>query len=454
MSINLLCVRISNCSRAFLFTCGDLRTVNLFILVGKGTGPATLAPAFSTVCTIARELWSISSISKPRSRTRILSLAIISPEKQVPHVCVRDILKLLFDYLSNLTTSYSSTTFANSEAQPFLHSNWMNEFNINFYVVTGHYHLLIFRQCYVTGNIGCPEVKLRTIPIKERRVTTTLFLGQGVNLPLKLRMRSNTTRLRKNLSTNYIVFINTAQQCSNVIAGLPFVQYLVKHFNTGTGGFCCLTNTYYFDSIIHMNNTAFNTTGNNSTTTLNGKNIFDRHQKILVYRTFRLRKVVIHCIEQFLNTFGLFRILGIFHCFKSRAFDYRNIIAWKLIFFQQVPHLFLNQFDQIRIVYLVGFVNKYYQSRHTNLTSKQDMLFGLRHSTVGSCNNNNGSVHLCSTSDHIFDIVCVSRTVNVSVVPIVGFVLYVTSIDSYTTGFFFRCIVDLFIRHHLSAIAL
>src|SRR6056297_1731646 len=246
----------------------------------------------------------------------------------------------------------------------------MNELNVNFNVVTGHYHLLIFRQSYVTGNIGCPEVKLRTIPVKERRVSTTLFLSQSVNLPLKLRMRGNTTRLRKNLSTNYTIFINTSQQRSDVITCLTFVQNLVEHFYTGTGGFRCLTNSHYFDSIIHMNNTALNTTSYNSSTALNRENIFDRHQEILVYRTFRLRKVVIHCIEQFLNTFCLFRILGIFHCFKSRALDYRNIIAGELIFFQQIPHLFFNQFDQIRIVYLVGFVNKYDQSRYTNLTSK------------------------------------------------------------------------------------
>ena len=79
MSINLLCVRISNCSRAFLFTCGDRSTVYLLIRVGRGTGPETLAPAVTTVCTIALELCSTSSTSKPLSLTRILSLAIIPP---------------------------------------------------------------------------------------------------------------------------------------------------------------------------------------------------------------------------------------------------------------------------------------------------------------------------------------------------------------------------------------
>jgi len=43
MSISLWCVLVSNCSRESLFTCGDLKTVYLRILVGKGTGPDKLA---------------------------------------------------------------------------------------------------------------------------------------------------------------------------------------------------------------------------------------------------------------------------------------------------------------------------------------------------------------------------------------------------------------------------
>ena len=37
---------ISNCSRDFLFTCGERKTVILLILVGSGIGPETFAPAF------------------------------------------------------------------------------------------------------------------------------------------------------------------------------------------------------------------------------------------------------------------------------------------------------------------------------------------------------------------------------------------------------------------------
>src|SRR5207244_4381471 len=53
MSISRLCVRISNCSRDFLSTCGERSTVHLFFAVGSGIGPASLAPVRCAVSTIA-----------------------------------------------------------------------------------------------------------------------------------------------------------------------------------------------------------------------------------------------------------------------------------------------------------------------------------------------------------------------------------------------------------------
>lgn len=41
-----------NCSLDFLFTCGDLKTVNIFLWVGNGIGPVTTAPVDLTVFTI------------------------------------------------------------------------------------------------------------------------------------------------------------------------------------------------------------------------------------------------------------------------------------------------------------------------------------------------------------------------------------------------------------------
>src|SRR5699024_8839758 len=52
MSITRLCVRLSICSLASLYLCGDLRTVKTFLSVGNGIGPDTDAPARFAVLTI------------------------------------------------------------------------------------------------------------------------------------------------------------------------------------------------------------------------------------------------------------------------------------------------------------------------------------------------------------------------------------------------------------------
>src|SRR5688572_12527533 len=54
ISSSRLCVRISNCSRLFLSTCGERLTVNFSMRVGSGTGPRTLAPVRFAVDTISR----------------------------------------------------------------------------------------------------------------------------------------------------------------------------------------------------------------------------------------------------------------------------------------------------------------------------------------------------------------------------------------------------------------
>src|SRR5205085_166493 len=53
MSMSRLCVRISNCSRDFLSTCGERSTVHLFFAVGSGIGPASRAPVRFAVSTIS-----------------------------------------------------------------------------------------------------------------------------------------------------------------------------------------------------------------------------------------------------------------------------------------------------------------------------------------------------------------------------------------------------------------
>jgi len=102
------------------------------------------------------------------------------------------------------------------------------------------------------------------------------------------------------------------------------------------------------------------------------------------------------------------------------------------------------------IVNKVNLVHEYNNTRYTNLTCKKDVLFRLWHWTVCCGNHKNCTVHLGSTSNHIFNVVSVTWTVNVRVVTRSCLILYVCSVDGDTSFFFFRCTVDFIVLLCLS----
>ena len=75
------------------------------------------------------------------------------------------------------------------------------------------------------------------------------------------------------------------------------------------------------------------------------------------------------------------------------------------------------------------------------------MFTSLWHRAVGSCNDEDCAVHLSSAGDHVFNIVGVSRAVNVSVVTGFGFIFDVSGVDRDTTSFLFRSFVDFVVFH-------
>ena len=72
------------------------------------------------------------------------------------------------------------------------------------------------------------------------------------------------------------------------------------------------------------------------------------------------------------------------------------------------------------------------------------MLTSLSHRTVGCCDNEDRTVHLSSTGDHVLDVVGMARAVNVCIVTGVGFVLDVSDGDGNTTLALFRSFIDVF----------
>ena len=64
------------------------------------------------------------------------------------------------------------------------------------------YHLSTLRKSDLTCDISSTDEELRSVVAHERSVTTTLILGQGVDLGLKLVVDLHGLRLAEDLTTD------------------------------------------------------------------------------------------------------------------------------------------------------------------------------------------------------------------------------------------------------------
>ena len=108
-----------------------------------------------------------------------------------------------------------------------------------------------------------------------------------------------------------------------------------------------------------------------------------------------------------------------------------------------------NEFKHLLIFNHITLVQEYNQTRNVYLTSKKNVLTCLWHRTISSSNNQDSTIHLSSTSNHVLYIVGVTWTVYVCVVTLLCFILDVSRVDSNTTLFLLRSIIDLIERLNL-----
>src|SRR3989442_1285121 len=227
MSISRLCVRISNCSRDFLSTCGERSTVQRLMVVGSGMGPATSAPVRFAVSTISRVDWSRMRWSYAFKRMRILSPCLIVFFKDP---CL-EIPKLLEDF-GDGAGAHRVPAFADGEAQTLLQRHRRDQSDLGRDVVPRHHHLHPRRQLHIPGHVRRTKIKLRPVAGEKRRMPPALFLRQYVRLRLELRVRRDTPRLAHHLPSLHLVLLRPPQQQPNVVPPYPFVQQLAEHLHS------------------------------------------------------------------------------------------------------------------------------------------------------------------------------------------------------------------------------
>src|SRR3989344_3288585 len=452
MSMRRLCTRSSNCSREFLWTKVERFTVYFWISVGSGTGPITSASRRRAVSTIWRaelsmSLWSNAFMRRRNFSTFCFSLTIVVRSLRVSSA--------LFYDLRDDTGAHRLSTFADGETLLVFKCDRHDELHVQLDRVARHDHFRAFRQDAFTRNVSGTHVELRLVSLKERSVATTFFLAQNVDFRFELGVRGNATRLCENLSTLHVFLLQTAEKNTNVVACTAFIQKLVKHFNARHNRLLGGAETDDFDFFVDLDDTALDTAGYHGAAAFNRENVFYRHKERLIRFTNRLRNVFVERLYEVEDRLAS-RVVKVssFESLEAGSADNGDLVAREFIFFQEFADFGLDEVDKFRVVYHVDFVQKHYKGRNTNLTSKQNVLAGLGHRAVSGRNDDNRTVHLGGTGDHVLDVVGVARGVDVRGVALFGLVFRVVDGNRDTTGLFLRALVELVNGNFLAGEAL
>jgi hypothetical protein len=243
-----------------------------------------------------------------------------------------------------------------------------------------------------------------------------------------------------------LVTLSTTEKTSNVLTSATLIEELAEHLNTSDGSLAWLADTNDIHFVTYVDDTTLNTTSRDSTTSLNREHVLNRHEESTVDITLRKRDVIInllHEVHDILNAVSV-TLKGL----ESRTEYHWAIVESVLreLFFK----LHLHELNEVRVSD-VSLVKEDDDRRYANLTSEEDVLFGLWHRAVSCRTNEDRAVHLGSTCDHVLYIVSVTRAVNVSIVTRVGLVLDVSRRDGNTALTLFRGVVDIFEVHDLTA---
>ncbi|SEU30720.1 hypothetical protein SAMN03159358_4900 [Paenibacillus sp. NFR01] len=310
-------------------------------------------------------------------------------------------------------------------------------------VVTRHNHFSTFWQVDDTSYVRCTEVELWTVASEERFVTSAFFFGQDVDLRRELSVWVNGVWLSQYLTALDLVTVNTAQQGADVVASLSGIQEFTEHFNARNNGFFLVfMNTNDFDFFANFNCSAFYAASCHGTAASDGEYVFDWHQERLVSLTFWQWDVSIDRFEHFNDLLSPFAV-WVLQSFTSGTANDWSIVAWEVVFAQQIANFHFNQFQELFVFNHVAFVQEYDDVRNAYLAGQQDVFASLRHWAVSCGYNQDRAVHLSSAGDHVFNIVGVSWAVNVCIVTSRCFIFNVSGGDSDTAFAFFWSFVDL-----------
>ena len=251
-----------------------------------------------------------------------------------------------------------------------------------------------------------------------------LLLGQDVGLRLEARVRRDRARLRQHLPALHLLAPHAAQQTPHIVARLARIQQLAEHLNARARRLRRLLDTDDLHLVAHLHLAPLDPARHHRAAPRDREHILHRHQKRQVLRPLRLRDVAIHRRHQLQHRVLALHLVAVLQRRQRRAPDHRHVVARKLVGRQQLPHLELDQVQQLLIVNLVHFVQIHHQRRYPHLARQKNMLARLRHRPVRRRNNQDRPVHLRCARDHVLHVIRMARAIHMRVMAVLRLVLH------------------------------
>src|SRR5207237_1659433 len=127
----------------------------------------------------------------------------------------------------------------------------------------------------------------------------------------------------------------TAQQRTDVVAGLALVEQFAEHLNARDNGLLRRAQTDNLDFLADLDDAALDTAGHHGAAARDREHVFHRHQERLVDRTLWLRNVLVDALHQLEDRIVTELLVLVFECRQRRTLDDRNLVARKLILREQ-----------------------------------------------------------------------------------------------------------------------
>src|SRR3989338_3301248 len=274
-------------------------------------------------------------------------------------------------------------------------------------------------------------------------MTATLFFGQNICLGFEFGVRRNGSGSGQNLASLDVIFFNTAQKQADVVTSLTEIKFLAEHFNARNNRlFDVLGHSHEIDFFANLDFTALDTSSSDRSTTRDGKHVFDGHQERFIQLADRLGDEIVNSLHQIDDRLSLGGVIKVVYGLQGASLDDRRFVTIIFILSQKVTDFQLNELEKFFILDLITLIKEDNNGRNVHLAGQKDVLFGLGHGAIGGGNDENSTIHLGRTRDHVLDIVGVAGTVDVRVVSFLGLILDMRDVDRNTALFFFRGVVN------------